>query len=152
MKQIDLVRVADDDLEAIERLVTESLSQGFSFVARLVNEYRNGGNCFNKNGEILLMAAIEGKAIAIAGLNQDPYACNPSIGRLRHLYVESVWRRCGVGSLLVSQIIYQASKHYKMLTLRTDNPEADKFYRTLGFKTNPPILHTTHYLELQRFT
>lgn len=95
------------------------------------------------------MALVEGKVIAIAGLNQDPYAHNPTVARLRHLYVQSAWRGRGVGKLMVSQIISHASQHYRILTLRTDSLEADKFYRALSFKTNPSMAHATHYLKLE---
>ena len=140
--------VSFTDIEAIDHLTVESLSQGFRFVDRLVKEYRCGHNRFERSGETLLTAMFEEKAIAICGLNQDPYSKSPVVGRLRHLYVESIWRRSGIGSLLVSQIIYEANKHYEILTLRTDASAADKFYRALGFKTNSLMPQTTHYLEL----
>ena len=146
MDRIDIVRATK--IEIIDHLVAESLSQEFKFVDRLVKDYRCGRNRFDKCGERLLVASIENKAIAVCGLNQDPYSNNSAIGRLRHLYVESSCRRSGVGSLLVSRIISEANKHYKILTLRTDTLEADKFYRTLGFKTEPLMPQTTHYLKL----
>ena len=146
ISQVEIVRVAE--IEAIDHLTVESLSQGFRFVDRLVKEYRCGHNRFKRSGEILLTAMFEEKAIAICGLNQDPYSNSPVIGRLRHLYVELSWRRFGVGRLLVSRIINEANKHYEMLTLRTDASEADRFYQALGFKTNLLMPQTTHYLEL----
>ena len=148
MNQINIVRLAD--IKIIDHLVVESLSQGFRFIDRLAREYRCDRNRFDKCGEILLVALVEEKAIAICGLNRDPYSNNPAICRLRHLYVELSWRRSGVGSLLVSRIINEARKHYEILTLRTDTPEADMFYRTLGFKTNIDSLmpHATHFFKL----
>jgi ribosomal protein S18 acetylase RimI-like enzyme len=86
--------------------------------------------------------------IGIGGLNRDPYFNDPKIGRLRHLYIESAFRRRGVGRLLVSQIIHESSQHYQLLTLRTDTTAADKFYQKLGFKTQPNWEHTTHHLQL----
>lgn len=143
-----MTRLTKANLKAIDHLVTESLSQGFGFVARLVREYSCDRNCFDKYGEILLAAFLKDRAIAICGLNQDPYSRNTTVGRLRHLYVESAYRRSGVGSLLVSQIITEAKQHYQILTLRTDNSEADKFYRTLGLEIDPPMPQSTHYLKL----
>jgi GNAT superfamily N-acetyltransferase len=64
------------------------------------------------------------------------------------LYVESAWRRQGIGSLLVDRLIREGAKHYQLLTLRTDTPAADKFYQKLGFKTQPNWKHTTHHLQL----
>gem|GEM_PF-3903396 len=48
MKQIDKIDITQENLEIIEPLVAESLSLRFRFLARLVKEYRNGRNCFNK--------------------------------------------------------------------------------------------------------
>jgi predicted GNAT family acetyltransferase len=53
-----------------------------------------------------------------------------------------------VGRLLVDRLIYEASQHYQLLTLRTDTPAADRFYQKLGFKTQGNWQHTTHHLQL----
>jgi GNAT superfamily N-acetyltransferase len=148
MEQIDIIRILDIESVSINHLVEESLSQGFRFVERLIREYRSGFNCFDRPGEILLAASFQGSAIGIGGLNRDPYFNEPKIGRLRHLYVESIWRRQGIGHLLVDRLILEAAKHYQLLTLRTDTPAADRFYQQLGFKTHPNWEHTTHHLQL----
>lgn len=147
-ERIEFEQITLLELAALDHLVEESLAQQFRFVERLVKEYRSGFNCFNKAGEILITASLKERVIGIAGLNQNPYVDDPEIGRLRHLYVESNWRRRGVGSLLVSQIVKEADQHYQLLTLRTDAVEADQFYQQLGFKTNPIFSHTTHHLRL----
>ncbi|NJM61130.1 MAG: GNAT family N-acetyltransferase [Oscillatoriales cyanobacterium RU_3_3] len=148
MDSIDIIHISDIELVSMNHLVEESLSQGFRFVERLLREYRSGFNCFDKPGEILLAASDRGRSIAIGGLNRDPYFNDPKIGRLRHLYVELAWRRQGIGRLLVDRLIREAAQHYQLLTLRTDTPAADKFYRKLGFKTHPNWEHTTHHLPL----
>ena len=58
---------------SLDRLVDESLSQGFLFIERLIREYDNGFNCFDKAGEILLTVSTQGNVIGIGGLNRDPY-------------------------------------------------------------------------------
>lgn len=148
MEQIDIVRISELPSELINHLAEESLPQGFRFVERLIREYRSGLNCFDEPGEVLLTASVQGTVVGIGGLNRDPYFNDPNIGRLRHLYVESVWRRCGIGHLLVAQLIYEANQHYQLLTLRTDTQAADAFYQKLGFKTHPNWKHTTHHLQL----
>ncbi|MBW4658215.1 MAG: GNAT family N-acetyltransferase [Drouetiella hepatica Uher 2000/2452] len=150
MEHIDIAHISEVKEGAINHLLEESLSQGFRFVERLISEYRSGLNCFDKSGEILLTASVQGKIVGIGGLNRDPYLNDPKIGRLRHLYVESVWQRHGVGRLLVTQLIDEASQHYQLLTLRTDTAAADKFYQKLGFKTHPIWKHTTHHLQLSK--
>lgn len=148
MEQIDIARISEIQSGAINHLVEESLSQGFRFVARLIREYRSGLNCFDKSGEVLFTASVQGAVVGIGGLNRDPYFNNPKVGRLRHLYVQSVLRRRGVGRLLVTQLIHEANQHYQLLTLRTDTVAADEFYQKLGFKTAPNWEHTTHHLQL----
>lgn len=148
MEHIDIACISEIDGVAINHLVKESSPQGFRFVERLIRDYRNGLNCFDKSGEVLLTASSKGVVIGIGGLNRDPYFNDPKVGRLRHLYVGSGWRRCGVGRLLVNRLIHEASRHYYLLALRTDTPAADKFYQKLGFKTHPNWEHTTHHLQL----
>jgi GNAT superfamily N-acetyltransferase len=148
MEQIDIARISEIQSRTINHLVEESLSQGFRFIERLMREYRIGLNCFDKSGEVLFTASIQGAVVGIGGLNRDQYFNDPKVGRLRHLYVESAWRRMGVGHLLVTRLIHEANQHYQLLTLRTDTSAADNFYRKLGFKTQPSWEHTTHHLQL----
>jgi GNAT superfamily N-acetyltransferase len=148
MEPIVIASILELEPESINHLAEESLSQGFRFVERLIQDYRQGLNCFDRSGEILLTASVQGAVVGIGGLNRDPYFNDSKIGRLRHLYVKSVWRRHGVGRLLVTQLIREANQHYQLLTLRTDTPDANEFYQKLGFKTDPSWEHTTHHLQL----
>lgn len=150
MEQIVIARILEFDPESIHHLAEESISQGFWFVERLIQEYRRGLNCFDRPGEMLLTASIQGTVVGIGGLNRDLYFNDPKVGRLRHLYIESVWRRHGVGRMLVTQLIQEANQHYQLLTLRTDTLAANEFYQKLGFKTHPSWEHTTHHLQLNQ--
>jgi hypothetical protein len=59
----------------IRHLIEESKNEGFKFLERLMDEYSKGTNTFNKTGEILYgVFHVDGKLIAIGGLNKDPYA------------------------------------------------------------------------------
>ncbi len=148
MASIQISRMAKFDESALVYLWEESQSQGFRFVERLVREYRSGANCFNRSGEVLLSVHAQDEIIGIGGLNRDPYLNDAMIGRLRHLYVASAWRRQGIGRRLVDQLIHEARQHYQLLTLRTDTVAADRFYQKLGFQTHPQWEYTTHYLQL----
>ncbi|MBW4464542.1 MAG: GNAT family N-acetyltransferase [Pegethrix bostrychoides GSE-TBD4-15B] len=99
MERIVIAPISEFESESINHLAEESLSQGFRFVERLVREYRSGLNCFDQPGELLITASVQGAIVGIGGLNQDPYFNHPKVGRLRHLYVESGWRKRGVGCL-----------------------------------------------------
>ncbi|WP_088892236.1 GNAT family N-acetyltransferase [Leptolyngbya ohadii] len=155
-QEIHLIRILNLNTISIDDLIEESLLQEFQFVRRLAEEYKTGKNRFNRTGEALFVVLSQGETIAIGGLNQDPYF-TPSgllgeierVGRLRHLYVRSDWRRKGIGRRLVERLIHEAKPHYQRLTLRTDSPEADKFYQKLGFRSTLEWECTTHYLELE---
>ncbi|MEM8778035.1 MAG: GNAT family N-acetyltransferase [Cyanobacteria bacterium P01_G01_bin.49] len=148
MEQINISRISEIQSGAINHLVEESLSQGFQCLQRLILDYRSGFNCFDKSGEVLLTASVQGAVVGIGGLNRDPYFNDSNVGRVRHLYVKSMWQRRGIGHLLVNSLIYEAHQHYRLLTLRTNMAAADKFYQKLGFKTQPRWEHTTHHLQL----
>jgi GNAT superfamily N-acetyltransferase len=150
MEQIVIAHILELEPESIHHLAKESLSQGFRFVERLIRECCTGLNCFDRSGEMLLTASVQGTVVGIGGLNRDPYCNDLKVGRLRHLYVESDWRRRGVGRLLVTRLIHEASQHYQLLTLQTDTPAANEFYQKLGFKTHPSWEHTTHHLQLNQ--
>ena len=135
-------------MDDLEPLIQESLAQGFDFVERLAAEYAEGSNRFDCPGEALYGVYSGQSLIAVGGLNRDPYLPDGETGRVRHVYVLSAWRRRGAGSLLVRRIVEEARPHYRRLTLRTLNPEADRFYRALGFRTKPPVPHATHHLLL----
>ena len=130
-------------------LLEESRSQGFEFLDRLVAEYQNGTNRFNQPGEALFGVYANAEMVVVGGLNVDPYLAEKHTGRVRHVYVLSSWRRQGVGSLLMQEIIQQAQKHFRRLTLRTFSGQASQFYLSLGFKTAPGDKNVTHFLELR---
>ncbi|MBD3883035.1 GNAT family N-acetyltransferase [Phormidium tenue FACHB-886] len=148
MDQVEISPISALDEGMLAHLLEESLSQGFRLVQRLIQEYNDRLNCFDQPGEVLFLASAQSKAIGVGGLNQDPYFCDPHIGRLRHLYIATAWRRQGIGRQLVCQIIQAARPHHRLLTLRTDTAVADRFYRSLGFQTEPNWVHTTHHLLL----
>jgi GNAT superfamily N-acetyltransferase len=139
MEHIDIAHISEIEERSINHLLEESLSQGFWFVERLICDYRSGLNRFDKFGEVLLAASVQGAVVGIGGLNRDPYLNDPNVGRLRHLYVESVWRRHGIGRLLATQLIYEADQHYQLLTLRTDTPAADEFYKKIRIQDSPDL-------------
>lgn len=133
--------------EEIAPLVIEAEREGHRFVRRLQHEWNSGENRFEALGEFLLSAYIDGRLVAIGGLNIDPYSSAASVGRLRHVYVSSVARRLGVGTLLIKRVMNEAARTFATLRLRTTTTEAAAFYERLGFlATNEE--HATHIIEL----
>lgn len=78
----------------------------------------------------------------------DPYVEDPSVGRVRHVYVAKAHRSFGVGRMLLQKIIEKAHGNFNTLRLRTHNPQAVKFYLSLGFalEVNADASHA--YLQM----
>ena len=136
----------------IQPLWNESRAEGISFVTTLLDEYRSGKNRFDQPGEALYAIYRNAKLVAVGGLNRDPYLPSlengAAVGRVRHLYVLREVRCQGIGRLLMTQIIAAARGEFHLLTLRTVDDAADRFYCSLGFVTTPPLPHASHHLTL----
>jgi GNAT superfamily N-acetyltransferase len=144
------LRVIDPTSEAsFPDLLRASLDEGYGFVQKLYDEYQSGVNRFDAPGALLLGALTEPQLIGVGGVHPDPYLDDPGIGRVRHLYVLPAMRRAGVGRRLMDALIGQSSAYFRLLTLRTLNPEADLFYRALGFSAEPRYTDATHWLALK---
>ncbi|WP_115665608.1 GNAT family N-acetyltransferase [Cupriavidus taiwanensis] len=117
----------------IADLGREASAQGFNFVGRLIDEWQAGSNRFDKPGECLLVVTHNGTLIGIGGLNVDPYATDGFTARLRRLYVANAFRRRGIGEALVSELLQNASLHFRQVRLSTDTESAAAFYSRLGF-------------------
>ena len=98
-------------IQGLAELAREASSDGFSFVARLINEWKSGANRFDQPGERLLGAVVSGEVVGVCGINRDPYLKDEAVGRLRHLYVKKAARGSGVGSVLVAQLLREAQSH-----------------------------------------
>lgn len=146
--QMCVTRVRNLTVDEVFPLVLESEREGFRFVRRLYDDYVSGANRFNRDGEALFVAHQLEQVVGICGLNKDPYSQFGNVGRVRRLYVLPDFRKYGVGRRLVSDVILEAKRFYETLTLRTDNPVADQFYRIIGFSTVHVPDNATHWLSL----
>ena len=142
---ISPLRRPDLDLGA---LIDESEQAGLRFVRRLVEEWASGANRFDRPGEELFGAWVDGRVVGVCGLNVDPYTTTPKTGRVRHLYILPTSRRHGVGGQLVSEVIRVARGPFERLRLRTQNPAAARLYEALGFRPRAGIADCTHVMEL----
>lgn len=133
----------------LTHLVNESKKQGFRFLERLVDDYKNGTNTFNRPGEALYGVFDKMSVpIAIGGLNIDHFSNQQKVGRLRRFYVSKNFRRMGLGSLLLERIILDAVNNYHIIVLHTDTKEADRFYTAFGFSKDNTYPKSTHSLNL----
>lgn len=119
--------------ENIAVLEKEATAEGFRFLTRLVAEWQSGANRFNRPGECLMAAFMEGQLVAIGGLTQDPFAA-PDVGRLRRVFVARAFRGRNLGRRLVEQLVAHAARHFREVRLSTDSSSGAAFYSACGFQ------------------
>ncbi|MBG9473788.1 GNAT family N-acetyltransferase [Priestia megaterium] len=147
MKIIKLTYLAKRD---IKELLTESQEEGFFFFTKLVAEYKNRQNVFNKTGERLWgVYGEQNKLIGVAGLNQNSYSQYANAGRVRRFYVSAQFRREGIGKRLLKEVIHYAENSYDSLVLYADTDEAKLFYERNGFKRVYNQHKITHEYKLK---
>jgi len=129
---------------ALAALEHEAIAEGFGMITRLRKEWESGTNRFDREGEVLLGSFCVDRLLGIGGLNRDPYADNPRVGRLRHLYVTKSERRSGIGRSLVERILGHAIVNFDSVRLWTDR--AGSFYDRLGFDRTDGTKVTHVYL------
>jgi ribosomal protein S18 acetylase RimI-like enzyme len=134
--------------DAIAPLLAASTAEGFRFVERMVREWDEGTVRFDRPGELLLAADDGINLVAIGGLTADPYTGDPTLGRLRHIYVRPDLRRRGTGRRLVQALERAGQPTFRALVLRTDNADASHFYENLGYERLAPGGTATHWRSL----
>ena len=122
------------------------MHEGHGMIRRLVDDWASGANRFDRPGEVLLGAWLNGRLVGVGGLNRDPYADDDLTGRVRHVFVLPDARRAGVGAALLREIVARAPQAFRVLRLRTVTPDAAAFYAALGFtETSEP--EASHRME-----
>ncbi|WP_210469294.1 GNAT family N-acetyltransferase [Sporosarcina sp. 6E9] len=142
-------QVEDINLIDISRLVQESEQEGYRFLTRLVNDYQDSSNTFDKPGEALFFIQNDsGEVVAIGGVNQSPFSDDKDVARLQRFYVAADARRQGVGSILLEEIVRHSRDTFREMTVRTESSKADAFYLANGFKLDDSTSETTHMISL----
>lgn len=131
----------------LEQLRAEARQEGFLFIERLWTEWRGGENRFDAPGELLYGCLEKTLLVAIGGLNKDPFAGRPEVGRIRRVYVRPAWRNRGIGEALVRALIEKARTNFVSLHLRADNSTAARLYERIGF-SRCSMSNATHILIL----
>ena len=145
----DVVVTRLEDLpEDFAALLTEGEASGYRFLRRVADEWESGANRFDRPGEALLAAMIDGRCLGICGLSVDPYLGDVGIGRIRNVYVLPEFRGHGIGRRLVEAAVLAARGRFDRLRLRADDPLPTRLYESLGFQPRSGISDCTHILDL----
>lgn len=145
----EIQRITALTLDTLQAILDASLVEGYDFIQKLWNEYQSGINTFSDAGAVLLGVYEGDQLVGIGGVHPDPYLGEPTIGRIRHVYVLPSQRRGGVGAELVRALIEQSSDTFKTFTLRTMTAHGRAFYVAIGFTESPRFDHATHWLVVQ---
>jgi ribosomal protein S18 acetylase RimI-like enzyme len=121
------------DLPAVRELAREADAEGFRFVWRFVASLELQRVALDAAEEFFLAAVENGHVVGLGGVTPDPYSADPTTGRLRHLYISPGLRRRGIGRALIEALETRATLRYQRLRLRTDTPDAARFYERLGY-------------------
>ena len=146
--RVQIERLTEASPGLFDALVAESERAGYGFVRRLADEWASGANRFERPGEALFAARMDGRLIGACGLDVDPYTPAPGVGRVRHLYVLTDYRRLGVGRRLVERVLEAARGRFERLRLSTQNPAAAQLYERLGFERRIGAADHTHLKEI----
>jgi GNAT superfamily N-acetyltransferase len=127
------VHVITDLPPDIEGLRKAAEDEGHNLVDRLVDEWQDGSNRFDRPGEVLAEVRCDDALCAVGGLNIDPYIDDPTVGRIRHVFVHPDARRIGIGRELVGFLVESGRGHFDRVRLRSTSDPGPAFYPAIGF-------------------
>lgn len=131
------IRKIELPIPGLERLQAEAREEGYNFIDTLVEQWADAQNRFDAPGEALCGHLDQGLLVAVGGLNVDPFAGRPDMGRIRRVYVRQAWRNKGIGQALVRALVDVARAHFRSVRLRAENADAARLYERMGFVPIP---------------
>lgn len=135
-----IVRLPDN----FDQFLNEAGAEGFDNMSVLRDEWNDGSNRFERPGEILALATIDGELAGIGGVTQD--FVDKDWLRMRRFYVRRPFRRLGVGRKIALFVLSYVRPFERQIALYAGGPEAEAFWPTLGF-VPADRQHTTHVLN-----
>lgn len=129
---------------AVEDLIATGLAEGQAFLDRGAPTWADPGGPYHEPRAIMLLAFDGELAVGIAGVVIDNYARDPTIGRLKHVYVRASHRRRGIAETMVRLCVERAEASFVRLRLRAATPQAGRLYERHGFVHHPGEPDYTH--------
>src|SRR5262245_57996594 len=114
--------LAAQDTAWLQRLAEEAQDEGFQFVTRFLADLAAERAALDTEHEFFLGAFDADQLVGFGGVTPDPYIDDPTVGRVRHLFVRVWARRSGIGRSLVRALEDRAAPVYQRLRLRTNSP------------------------------
>jgi GNAT superfamily N-acetyltransferase len=130
--EIDIRPVIGTLPQQIHSLAIEARREGYRFLDRLIDEWSDGSNRFDRNGECLLMVFIGKVPAGIGGLTAEPRIAGAL--RMRRFYIHPSARGQGIGRMLADALIGRARQMTTLLTVHSGTGDASAFWQALGFQ------------------
>jgi GNAT superfamily N-acetyltransferase len=135
---LELEPVLDDLPAGFDALRADALAEGFRQVERLAADWEAGTTRFDRDGEALLAARLNGVLVGIGGLTIEPVVAGAL--RMRRFYVRPAFRRIGVGRQLVTALLAGLDDD-RSITINAA-PASIAFWESVGFNPDPRDGHT----------
>ena len=134
-----LRRVIEELPAGFDALRAEAHAEGYLFVERLATDWLSGTTRFDREGEALLAARVNGVLAGIGGLTIEPVV--PDALRMRRFYVRLAYRRSGIGRKLATALLDRVRSAGGLVTVNAA-PASSAFWESLGFMPDPRDGHT----------
>lgn len=131
--------VVDELPDGFDALRVEALAEGHRFVERLASGWKSRTMRFDREGETLLAAYVNGELAGIAGVTIEPIVADAL--RMRRFYMRPAYRRNGIGRSLATELLEQAGSAGKLVTVNAA-PASFSFWESLGFMRDQRDGHT----------
>src|SRR5215472_12884161 len=105
---LQLEPVVNDLPAGFDALRAEARAEGYLFVERLFTEWMSHTNRFDREGEALLAAQMNGVLAGIGGITIEPVV--PGAVRMRRFYIRPVFRRNRVGHRLATALLNRVGR------------------------------------------
>jgi GNAT superfamily N-acetyltransferase len=142
-----LQRVIEELPTGFDALRAEARAEGYRFLERLATDWLSGTTRFDREGEALLAARVNGVLAGVGGLTIEPVV--PDALRMRRFYVRLAFRRSGIGRKLPTALLERAARSASGLVTVNAAPASAVFWESLGFAPDLRDGHT-HIQQLDK--
>jgi GNAT superfamily N-acetyltransferase len=116
----------------------EARAEGFRQIERLATDWDARTTRFDRDGEVLFAARVNGTLAGIGGLTAEPVV--PGALRMRRFYVRPDFRRGGVGRRLATALLARVRPN--QLITANAAPGSVPFWESIGFRPDQRDGHT----------
>ena len=141
---LELQLVVEELPAGFGALQADARAEGYLFVDRLATDWLSRTTRFDRAGEALLAARLDGVLAGIGGLTIEPVV--PGALRMRRFYVRPSCRRSGIARKLATTLLERAGGASRLVTVNAA-PASVPFWESLGFVPDARYGHT-HILRL----